>query len=125
GQASGQIAFDPGGRIRPRGDGAHPRRQARSAFDEAGDRDRTFEGEALGRSVEAAREGQGAGADAEERGAGVRDGPGREEAAGAVAHARARGEDRVETRRTIGSVEAGALATGEASGAEAFARRAA
>src|SRR5262249_47697317 len=44
GEARGQIAIDPSGRVRSRGNRARSKGQARRAIDQAGDRDRPVEG---------------------------------------------------------------------------------
>src|SRR5436190_19351793 len=53
-QARRKGALDAGGRIRARGDGAHPSREAWREVARAGDRDRAFEGEAERREAPAA-----------------------------------------------------------------------
>ncbi len=102
GQASRQVAVDAGGRVRPRRDRAHPRRRARRAVGQAGDRHRPGEGPPRRREAAAAAQ-DGQRADQAQRE--ERQRPGRlaqEAVAGAVARRQgeARRTSRAPPRRT-------------------------
>jgi hypothetical protein len=57
GQGRRQGAFDTGGRVCPGGNGARAGGEARGSIHEAGDRDRSFQGAAVGREASGASQG--------------------------------------------------------------------
>jgi hypothetical protein len=116
-RARRQGAIYSGGGIRPRGDGAHPRRQARRPFDEAGDRHRALEGTARWGEVAGADAGRGQYPDTAAGGARSRPCEIRP-AHGRFPETIARLPPRLEERGEVCGVARGARQPGEANGAK-------
>ena len=118
-QTRRQITEHAGRRVRPRGNGSHPRRQARRTLDGAGDRDWPFESTARRCEAASAEEGHDIGEDAQGGQACVRSRPqqrGAEEAS--ISEALARGHESVASRRPQCGVEERALEARTLGGAQ-------
>src|SRR6185295_17351669 len=115
GQKGGEGPDHTSGRVRPRGDRARPRQQARDAFVESGHRNRSHEGPARHRRASAVQEESDFGRDAQGYRARQSAGQGRE-GSGSVRDPSARRHQGFAPRRQEGPILHGLVAAGAIAG---------